>query len=210
METKALIAITAYNRSDTLQRSLKQHELYSQGIDIFIHYDDFDNRIGIPASKNACIREFMSGDYTHLFLFDDDTYPIKSGWEEEYINSGLEHACYTFYPVRKRHGNYNEFRLANGCMMMVTRECIETVGGFDTDFGMGKYEHKEFSERVHARGLTPCKFLDIHNSSEYIYCLDQDKHHKRSMTEVEMNMLLNKNYPIYLQKLKNLRRFVEY
>src|SRR6188508_473999 len=78
----------------------------------------FSERAGIPAVKNKCLE---LAKYDHIFLFDDDTYPIADDWYLPYINSGKEHLCYTFIPTFKCNGNFKYHTLGNGCMLYVTR-----------------------------------------------------------------------------------------
>lgn len=206
---KPLITYTTWRREIELVECLNHHAKYSKGIDIFVYSDDKDNPVGISKAKNACIREFMAGDYTHLFMFDDDSYPIKNGWHELYTQSELNHACYTFYRPKKRHKTHNEYRLSNGCMIYMTRGCVETSGGMDVDL-YNKYEHKLLSENIYAWGLTPCPFLDVPNSSEYLYCKDQDNGFKRSFDNKTLKRLLDENRPIYHEKKNKLPMFFRY
>jgi glycosyltransferase involved in cell wall biosynthesis len=61
-------------------------------------YHYFPKRVGIAKSKNKCLELLEKCD--HIFLFDDDFYPIKEGWEQIYIDTaqqtGIHHLCFTF------------------------------------------------------------------------------------------------------------------
>lgn len=166
----------------------------------------FDERVGIPAVKNKCLE---LAKYDHIFLFDDDTYPIAENWYLPYINSGKEHLCYTFLAKHKAKDGFKYHTLGNGCMLYVTRKCIDTVGGFDWNYGLGKYEHVDFSRRIHNAGLTESVFMDIENSHELLYCMDQKKEVQRSFTPVEMRMLL-KSGGKHFQKSRNSKEFIPY
>jgi len=148
----------------------------------------FENRSGIPAAKNKCLE---LAKYDHIFLFDDDTYPIADGWHDYYINSGKEHLCFTFLNAFKRKEGFKYHTLGNGCMLYVTRKCIDTIGGFDWSYGLGKYEHVDFSRRIHNAELTESIFMDVDNSKELLYCMDQKKEIQRSFTSREMTNLLS-------------------
>jgi glycosyltransferase involved in cell wall biosynthesis len=148
----------------------------------------FETRAGIPASKNKCLE---LAEYDHIFLFDDDTYPIADNWYLPYVNSIKEHLCYTFLQAYKVKEGFAYHKLGNGCMMYVTRKCIETIGGFDWRFGLGKYEHVNFSRRIHNACLTESVFMDVVGSDKLLYCMDQKKEVKRSFTHNEMSVLLN-------------------
>ena len=148
----------------------------------------FSERSGIPAVKNKCL-ELAKHD--HIFLFDDDTYPIADEWYLPYINSGKEHLCFTFLTALKRKDGFKYHTLGNGCMLYVTRKCIDTIGGFDWNYGLGKYEHVDFSRRIFNAGLTKSIFMDVEGSDKLLYCMDQKKEITRSFDKVEMTNLLS-------------------
>jgi len=156
----------------------------------------FETRSGIPAAKNKCLE---LAKYDHIFLFDDDTYPIVDGWHDAYLNSGKEHLCFTFLTAFKRKDGFKYHPLGNGCMMYVTRKCIDTIGGFDWNYGLGKYEHVDFSRRIHNAGLTESIFMDIDNSKELLYCMDHKKEIQRSFTSREMTNLLSSGSKLFRQ-----------
>lgn len=168
----------------------------------------FRKRAGIPRAKNKCIELLYNAGCTHFFLSDDDTYPLSLEWWKPYVESPYEHLCYTFMPGRE----YNEHKrhtLGNGCMMYMTKNIIDTVGGFDTCFGLGKYEHTQYSWRVHAFGIIPCPFLDVVGSSELLYCMDSVNGVERSFTKEEMKMLLKDGYKRFLET-KGKKLFVSW
>lgn len=166
----------------------------------------FKERAGIPAVKNKCLE---LAKYDHIFLFDDDTYPIVDNWYVPYIYSEKEHLCYTFLAKHKVKYGFKYHTLGNGCMLYVTRKCINTIGGFDWNYGLGKYEHVDFSRRIHNAGLTESVFMDIENSHELLYCMDQKKEVQRSFTPVEMRMLL-KSGEKHFQKSRNSKEYIDY
>ena len=143
----------------------------------------FQTRSGIPAAKNKCL---SLCEHDHIFLFDDDTIVLKDGWYLPYINSGKNHLCYTFLSKYKIKDGFTYSHLGNGCMMYLTRKCLDTVGGFDWRFGLGKYEHVNLSRRIFNAGLTEAPFMDVVGSEKLLYCLDQQKGHKRSFTPQEI------------------------
>lgn len=160
----------------------------------------FENRSGIPASKNKCLE---LAKYDHIFLFDDDTYPIADNWYLPYINSGKEHLCFTFLTAFKRKEGFKYHTLGNGCMLYVTRKCIDTIGGFDWNYGLGKYEHVDFSRRIHNAGLTESVFMDVIGSGQLLYCMDQKKEIQRSFTSREMTTLLSSGAKRFAQNRKS-------
>jgi len=62
-----------------------------------IHVDKyyrFNKNVGIAAAKNKCL-EMLEG-CEHIFLFDDDVYPICDRWYEPYMYSPEPHLMYIF------------------------------------------------------------------------------------------------------------------
>ena len=194
------ICITTRNRLDSFVWLLVKIEQHTKVPYQLIVVDDaseipycnadyrFNERAGIPAAKNKCLE---LAKYDHIFLFDDDTYPICDGWYLPYINSGKEHLCYSFLPYFKEKNGFKYHTLGNGCMLYVTRKCIDTIGGFDWNYGLGKYEHVDFSRRIHNAGLTESVFMDVIGSDKLLYCMDQKKEIQRSFTSREMTSLLS-------------------
>lgn len=198
------ICITTRNRPEAFAKVVSKIREHTISDYVLITVDDasneeyatgdivhrFDQRKGIPTAKNKCIEIAMSNNPEHIFLFDDDCYPIKDGWEKEYINSGFNHLCFTFLKDKGRKGNIKIHSLGNGCMMYVNRKCIETIGGFDLNFGFGKYEHVDFSRRINNSGLTKYKFMDLANSSELLHSMDRNNEIERSFDKNEIKTLL--------------------
>lgn len=166
----------------------------------------FSERSGIPAAKNKCLE---LAKYDHTFLFDDDTYPVADEWYLPYINSGKEHLCYSFLPYFKAKNGFKYHTLGNGCMLYVTRKCIDTIGGFDWNYGLGKYEHVDFSRRIHNAGLTESIFMDVDNSSNLLYCMDHKREIQRSFDKVEMRNLLYSG-GVHFRKNRNSKELIPY
>ena len=203
------VAITTYNRPEVFKECYDNVLKYVPKEDIIIVGDNnpdyiecdyaFSERVGIPRVKNKCIELFMQTDSEYLFLLDDDTFPIHYEAFSRYIESNLNHACYTFYNNFRKHDGYRSFRLVNGCMMFFTRKCFETVGGFDVRFGIAKYEHVNMSGRIFNAGLTPARYIDIYSEGLW-HCMDEDKGHVRSLTVKENEQLLKSGYKLFKEK----------
>jgi len=136
---------------------------------------------GIAKSKNMCLA--LLDDCTDIFLFDDDCFPKVDNWFMLYINSGINHLCYTFgRKVLNQSNGLTEYELPCGCMLYLKRECLDVVGGFDTDFENYSYEHVNYSQRIFNAGLTPAPFMDLTLSKNYIHSMDQHKQVQSSVS----------------------------
>ena len=107
------IGLTTHDRNDILKKSLSfQKKFLPKGAKIVV-IDDcsnipvkgadyrFEHNAGIASAKNKCI-ELLDG-CEHIFLFDEDAWPIDNDWHLPYIKSGDKHLSFTFlFLVRGR------------------------------------------------------------------------------------------------------------
>lgn len=153
-------------------------------------------RSGIPKVKNKCIELAIESGANHIFLVDDDIYPLM-GFDsiKHYIDSPHKLMCYTFYPGYISDGKYKYHIKGHGCLMYIHSDVVNTIGGFDTLFGLGKYEHTQYFERASVYGFVPehTPFIDLLESKYLFYSMDEHKRIKRSFTDQEMDTLLNEN-----------------
>lgn len=220
---KIAICVSTYNRRNVFLRTIGELEyMYPRFSKTFVVEDGgayesvgrwadyrFTERVGIPRVKNKCLELAMDWGADHIFLFDDDCYPIADDWHLPYIQSGQRHLCYTFLQSVGKVDGLKIHALGNGCMMYFTRHCIETVGGFDTDFGYGKFEHTEFSHRIHNAGLTKHVFMDVIGSDKLFHSMDEYDEVLRTMTNAEMDAQMKRNAPLFNAK-RNDRHFKPY
>lgn len=226
------IGITTRNRKEVFEKTLEEIRKHTPHSFKIVVVDDssdkpiegssyrFEKQAGIARAKNKCI-ELLEG-IEHVFLFDDDIYPIKDEWWKPYVASSEPHLMYQF----DHWGNgasiddvirvYEDSSIvaysgARGCMLYVHRSVIDRVGGMDSIFGVWGWEHVEYSRRIHHAGLTSHAFADIQGSSELFYSMDEHQVVKRSVTDAERKRISERNSEIYLEKRKNLHdKYVEY
>ena len=86
------IAITTHNRADVLKRATEQHQKHLPAGALVVVVDDGskpaavvpdgvqllrnETSLGIVASKNASLSALIDAGCEHLFLWDDDAWPI--------------------------------------------------------------------------------------------------------------------------------------
>lgn len=153
----------------------------------------FDMNVGIAGAKNKCL-ELLEG-YDHIFLFDDDTYPVCDGWEQPYIDSPEPHLMYIFmHLIRQRlHDSTEIFRDSKlhayshprGCMLYLDRKVLDVVGGMDTRYGRWGYEHVDYSNRIYNAGLTSFRYADVVGSNKLIHSGDEHIEVKSSVPSAE-------------------------
>lgn len=221
-EGKIAICITTRNRPDAFRKT--ESEIYMHlptDATVFVvddasaprysygSYFTFTERAGIPRAKNKCLELAMESGAEHIFLLDDDCHPISRDWHLPYINSPYPHLCRTFLPAFRTENGHSFHNLGNGCAMYIHRSVIETIGGFDTRFGIGKYEHVQFSHRAHAAGLIPHPFIDVEGSDKLIYCMDERQEVQRTLTPEEDAQLRNEGRQHYYDT-RNSTEFIPY
>lgn len=186
------IGITVHNRNETALHTIEQIKKYAPDNCKIVIVDDaskvplentdfrFNVNVGISRAKNKCFE--LLDDCDHIFLFDDDCYPVVQGWEKPYIESGINHLSFTFDRLANSRQNGNKVILSKenviiynnpcGCMCYFTKRCLEVVGGFNPIYNVYGYEHVDLSVRIYNAGLTENKFMDIPNSINLFYSLD--------------------------------------
>lgn len=187
------IAVTTTpSRPAVFEQWYKDYAQNTPEIPLYIHNDW--NYKGVGYSKNKCLERLSECDY--IFLFDDDCFIMQTKFYQKYINSGLEHACYTFdRAILSQHKSYTEFEKPNGCMLFLTRNVLYTVGGWDREFKGYGYEHCNFSDRVFNNGLTPARYIDIPNSEGLFKMADCE-----SSFTYEDRISIPTNYKLYMDK----------
>lgn len=212
------IGATTYNRPKNLELWNEQVLQYrNDNTEVYIA-DDSKDRKGIAYLKSECLRALKDCDY--IFLFDDDCFPIKSGWADFFINAsrltGQQHFMYLKEtPTIKKIDSFSRegytadiYDNCAGCMMFLTKEVIEKVGAYNPKYGIYGFEHAGYSKRIHKAGLTPLgEYSCPAGAGEYIYSMDLDNHlpfnkqvgHKPSIEIKRVSEYINQNKAIYLQ-----------
>lgn len=218
------IAITTHNRPDVLAKSLSQHLKYlpagakvvviddgstpaavaPEGIEIIRQ----EKSLGIVASKNRSLEALIDAGCEHLFLWDDDAYPISDNWHVPYIESPEPHLAYQFLDlagakklndmaVLYRDEQHIAYTGQRGVMLYYHRSAIEKVGGFDSVYGRGMYEHPDLALRIHNAGLTTWANTDVAGSEALIYSLDEHEEVERSVSRPDREALVRNNVTIF-------------
>lgn len=220
---KISIAITTHNRHEVFQETYKNIKKFlpegaklivvDDGSDVPVKEADFRFKTtqGIAVAKNKCLE--LMGEADYYFLFDDDCYPKVKDWHLHYINTGLNHLCFSFDTFsngktngrRKvgEHGNVVYWHEPCGLMLFLTRKCLDVVGGFDPAYGRWGYEHVGYSMRIQNAGLTPKPFMDVKNSLDLFHSFDWDQTVKRSVDSKDRARCIIPNHKKYVLEKKS-------
>lgn len=221
------IAISTHNRADVLSRALTQHMKFLPAGALVVVVDDGSKpsavvpagvqllrneaSLGIVASKNASLTALMDAGCEHLFLWDDDAWPIADGWHLPYIESPEPHLAYQFLDLagpRKlndlavlyRDNKHVAYTGQRGVMLYYHRSAIEHVGGFDWIYGRGMYEHSDLALRIHNAGLTTWAYADVTGSDKLIHSLDEHEAVDRSVPTADRKALVERNVKIHNER----------
>lgn len=171
--------------------------------------DDSKERKGVAFRKNECLRALKDCDY--VFLFDDDCYPIKDGWIENWVNSEKNHYLYMdskFHRLCGKYTNDSYWHDCGGVFMYMTKYVIQKVGAFNESFDTWGFEHAEWSLRAYSfQGviISSHSYWMLNNTSDFIYSEDySNPTHKSSITNEEKDLLFKKNFPIFAKGIENI------
>nr|DAG79581.1 MAG TPA: putative glycosyltransferase [Caudoviricetes sp.] len=218
------IAITTHNRPEVIKRALEQHMKHLPAGALLVVIDDgskpaavvpdgvqllrHESSLGIVVSKNVSLSALMDAGCEHLFLWDDDAWPIADNWHLPYIESPEPHLAYQFLDLASRNklndmavlyrdDKHIAYTGQRGVMLYFHRSAIEKVGGFDKVYGRGMYEHPDLALRIHNAGLSTWAFADIAGSEKLIHSMDEHEEGTRSIPRPERESLAKANAIIY-------------
>lgn len=221
--SKIGIGITTHNRPEHLDKCLNHMNKFApEGAKIVVVDDAstipvksdyrFNQNVGIAVAKNKCLELLYLAGCEHIFLFDDDTWPIVEKWWEPYIASNEPHLNYIFKAFKSgrnpndtieiyRDSEICAYSHVRGCMMYYHRSALEKVGGMDPVFGKWGYEHPSLSDRIYMAGLTTFRYMDVVNSDGLFY--SDDEHNETMNTTVrggERQQLIARNAKLYEER----------
>lgn len=173
----------------------------------------------IAKAKNECLHALRDCD--HIFLFDDDCFPIKDGWVEFFINSSknglVDHLLYLTDRHNKQlesfeHGGYLD---CGGCFMYMKKSAINRVGYFNTKYKQYGFEHAGYSKRIYKKANI--LFLSLLKTPEYLYSLDYQGEgewgikHRPSITDYKtMQESLEYNRKVFQEEISGDKIYYEY
>ena len=218
MGFKIGIGITTHNRYDVFKKTLDMICRYAtegvklaivdDGSDVLVEEADyrFDTNVGIARAKNKCFE--LLDDCDHIFLFDDDCYPVTFGWWKPYIESGEPHLMYIFKDFatgKKLNDNvvlYEDSKLRawshpRGVMCYYRRECLQRVGGMDPVYGRWGWEHPDLSDRIFNAGLTKFRYADVVGSDKLFYSADEHRTVKSTVWGADRAKQIRRNKELY-------------
>lgn len=179
----------------------------------------------IAKDKNKLIKRLYDQGCEYLVIFDDDTFPIKEGWEQFFIDASIRTGCQHFILGNDAHLNQvgaenglTYFQKGTGCMLFLTRKVVEQVGYMNNKYGKYGYEHAAYSARIHQAGLTPSWYTSVDGWEEFIYSWDlqkedAEKHNfvkVQQFTEEEKTSFIAENEFQYRKERRSKKIYYDY
>lgn len=228
------IAITTHNRYEVFSNTLKEWKRFLPSGAVLVVVDDasevpvpdadfrFENNVGIARAKNKCFELLYEKGCEHLFLVDDDTYPIVEDWYRDYVDSREVHLNYIFEDFAStatrrlndtllfyQDDEIKAYSHVRGCVCYYHRSVLEKVGGMDPVFGKWGYEHGDLSNRIYNAGLTRFKYMDVANNKGLFYSADENEAVMSTCLGPERIKEIEVNSKIYDSR-KGLVKYVEF
>ncbi len=162
---------------------------------------------GVRKAKNQLLHELRDCD--HIFLFDEDCYPIKPGWVDFCIEvlKGCPHFQYNTSEI---HGKMTEFdgKLitfnGGGVFLALTKEVLETVGYMSPEYQGYGWEHLGYSYRIYRHGLTINPYVCPVGLDGFLHAEDYVRPMAKELSEEDREQR-DKNYHIFIKEAHELK-----
>lgn len=216
MTPRVGVAVTSRNRRDIFNKTISEFKRLLPDQAVLVVVDDasddpipeadyrFGYNAGIAAAKNKGIELLMTAGCEHLFLADDDIYPIVQDWWKPYVDGPEHYYAYTFThwadgrPVGDCDVIFDDgvtrgLTWERGCLLYYHRSVIDAVGGMWPGFGLAMWEHVDLARRIHNAGLSTFTHQDVSDSDRLWHSLDRLCTAPRSFNRTERDQLMARN-----------------
>lgn len=199
------IGITTHNRPDAFEKTYSEIKRLAPSGAVIVVVDDaskipvsiadyrFNSNAGIAIAKNKCLELLYNKGCEHIFLFDDDTYPLVENWYSKYVESPEPHLMWIFdkhngqketqVDVLYKDDKHTAYHATRGCVLYCHRRVLDTVGGMNPNFGLWGWEHQSWSDRIHSAGLTTFRYADVTGSDGFFHSMDKNNEIKSTATD---------------------------
>lgn len=211
-DIKIGIGLLTYQRPECKKLFLEQVKKFPPHYNYQLHVEE--NNPSISNGKNKNLYALRNCDY--IFLFDDDTFPIKKDWDLPFINAGEHHLLY----MDERHGFIctdgvvSGYKDCSGCFMFMTKEVFNKVGYFNTAYKLNGMEHVGYSTRIN-KAQRENMFVCLNETKDYIYALDLQSEkdwkvwHKTTITPEQKSIAINGNRPVLMEEINGEKLYYD-
>ena len=182
----------------------------------FVYTDT--ERKGPGHARNQVLAHFDG--YDHVFIFDDDCYPTRLGWEDYFIQEAQANDIH-YMALPDIFGGeflYAESDItfwfsALGCFLYQDKIAMETIGGYNLEYNRYGYEDAARSHRAIKAGLTGSDAgwgFPIRGVS-YIHSEDVfGENPAPNIVTAEKLAYIALNQPIYQKEIQGVNLFYPY
>lgn len=173
-------------------------------------YTDHDRK-GPGHGRNECLKHFAGYDY--VFIFDDDCYPMRAGWEKylisEAIIAGVDYMCIPNHfsdRIIDQKGEMFYWHGGMGPFQFFTKKGVEILGGYNTNYERYGFEDAGIMHRALKAGLTghPEGWAFPLRGIGYICSLDIcHQNPTPNMTQEEKEIFIQRNRDEYLREINS-------
>lgn len=172
--------------------------------DVYLVHTDH-GRLGPAAAKNETMRKLYDMGCTHMFLFDDDCYPVMGGWAQYVTENAAHHGLqYVGLPEAFKsrpaslqlQGELLFWDGMLGCFLFQTREMMDTVGYYNRNYVRYGFEDSGRNDRMRrAMGYASGNHPSLLRLPSYIHSEDvfgEDPEPNLSREEKEKFIAVNR------------------
>jgi len=208
------VCISTQNRYDVFKKSYNYWLKYMPHGSVLVVVDDasmvpvpeadyrFNQIAGVSRVKNKGLQLLYEAGVTEFFAVDDDCYPISKDWYKPYVQHNEPHLMAIFTGFGNQKSSIKEiyrdehtvaYDGVRGYFLYYNKIVLDTVGGFDTNYGRYWGEHTDLTNRIYNARLTTYRSMDVPNSKDLIYSMDQYNEVESTVCGIEYIRLAKKN-----------------
>lgn len=185
--------------------------------DAVIRIQTDHERVGPAITRNRCLKYLMEQGCEHIFMFDDDCYPLMKGWESYFIDTahsvgvhflGLPNAFES--KLLSHRGEFAKWDSIVGCFSYQTRKLMEVVGYYNTAYTRYGSEDVGRNWRVQQSGLVAGNdgFPAPLRSANYIFSEDvYQMNPKPNLSHEEKRKFITLNEPTFLKEVHSTQLY---
>lgn len=189
----------------------------------YIHTDYEKNGPGY--GRNECIKNLYDAGCDHIFLFDDDTYPVIKGWQDYFIEWAERTDINSFsYPNRSLYklpvhieDDVEYWHWCTTPFQYVSRKMVEIVGYYNLSYNRYGYEDLAYLYRARESGICGSGVGDATPSLVDTYIRSMDILGGDEEFSIEANMTLEKkaeyaesNHSTFREEVTNGKLYYPY
>lgn len=201
------------------RRQIQEYYTESSEHQVEFHVQ-LDEKLQGPAfMRNACLRKFYDNGCDFIILFDDDTYPIRSGWIDYVVEQHKLSGNHWFGipdpfrdTVQSVQGEVVYWDNLIGALSFYTRKLLDTVGGYNTQYIRYGYEDCGYQHRVRNSDLiksegmpSPLKLMTWIKAEDVLHCVSQ-----QNMSQEEKQYYIDLNRLVFEQEIRQNQLFYDF